>query len=225
MKRLIALLTAMLWVMGSAAAEDRVLTLNLAATAGTPHHESLRRVAVAACAAVGVECRLVTLPLPRAVDAMLHGSIDGEVGRIREFGEQPETRGVYLLVDVPFLPVGTRVMNRIEEAPVSQWSELDGKKVGYLRGTLYYKKRLSELAPNAGRIEMESSAQCPKMIVNRRIDACLADDWSALAPEIPAEDKDRLRLGDTLEQVECYLFLSARHADLIAAFERALKAD
>jgi len=226
MRRLVlALCLAALGPAGAPEAQE-TLVFNIDTRPGSEQYGMVRAYAEAICAHAGFQCRFLSLPLERAVELMRAGKLDGEFGRVREFAEAKGLTDSYLLIDYPFVPADIFVLTPADQPSIGDWSTLTGRKrrVGYLRGTYYYEHKLAAPDSLAVGVPLDSTGQCPRMLVTRRVEACLTDGWSWGVDFQDLIEQGAIRRGPSLEMVESYLFLNTSRASFAPLFLAAMAA-
>ncbi len=159
----------------------------------------------------------VDLPARRAMAMMLNGGLDGNVFRIAELAhEQPSL----YRVETPITATEIHAYGADAKIPLNQWSQLDGRRVGFLRGTLMIERNLPA---GAQRIEASSVIEMFRLFQRGAVDVVVMGEPLQSKPHPLARAMGAVRLDGVLETVQLYHYLRMQHKETGARLSAVLK--
>ncbi|WP_373974303.1 transporter substrate-binding domain-containing protein [Chitinibacter sp. SCUT-21] len=157
--------------------------------------------------------QLVFRPAKRAELEFKAGHFDGDAGRTGEFAKQNPSA---LRVEPSFFSLPVFAITR--ELKITQWSELYGRKVGYIRGVVLVENQLQQRSPLS---PSDSASACVRMLKARRIDVCILS--AGIPPDAEfTQAKPALVLSE-FTHLTTHLWLLPRHQPLARQLSSALK--
>ncbi len=176
------------------------------------------------CAEIRQRCKLQSLPGLRSAAMLAAGSIVGEMGRVKEYGNKHPH---YLRMDEPFVHTRTYLFTPRGQPTIDSWEALvnPARSVSYKRGVYTYQIKLEALRPRVRPHDVQSVPACLNMVIKGRDQACIYDDGSL--SDASRAVLQQGRVGKPLEELSLYIYLSADQralADSLNAAARRLQA-
>ena len=159
----------------------------------------------------------VDLPIRRAMAMLLAEELDGNVYRVAELANQ---QSILFRVETPINNTEVRVYALDARARPSNWIQLSGLRVGYLRGVLLIEHNLPS---GAQRVEANSLADMFRMLQHNMIDVALAVEPAQSLSHPIAVASGIQRLDSVLAQTPLHHYLLARHRDIGLRLNAVLK--
>ncbi len=177
-----------------------------------------KAVVEAAYKKIQVPVEFVRYPSRRLLKTLLDGEIDANLQRVAALAaEQPSL----VRVDTPINTIEVRVYSLAAAPRVRDWSDLNGRRVAFVRGVLVIERNLP---PGAVRVEVGSDADLLRMLPRDMADIGVVAEPArntlngiALPATVQRQDK-------VLEEVPLYHYLHGRHAELAVRLDTALRA-
>lgn len=172
------------------------------------------------CAEIRQRCELQSLPGLRSEAMLAAGSIVGEMGRVKAYGNKHPH---YLRMDEPFVQTRTYLFTPRGQPVIDTWEALaaSARSVSYKRGIYTYQIKLDTLRPRVQPHDVQSVPACLNMVINGRDQACVYDDGSLSAASRAMLPQGRI--GKPLEELNLYIYLSADQRALAASINAAAK--
>ncbi|MEY4753998.1 MAG: hypothetical protein RJA44_1673 [Pseudomonadota bacterium] len=180
--------------------------------------QALRLLSEEAFRRTGLELRLVSMPSARSLQAANAGEVDGEGLRIGGLDKQyPD------LIQIPERYVGDTYVAFARDASIrldQGWASLEPYRISYITGWKVFEAnatRARSITP------VETAEQMFRMLDAGRIDLALYTlvDGEALIRSLGLSSLGAAR--PVLKEVDMYLYLHRRHADLVPQIARALR--
>ena len=178
---------------------------------------------------IGYDVRLRSIPSARSLLMIKSDLVDGEFGRIKEYGELMPNM---VRVDVPITLVRygmftnqSRFKNIHTMEDLAAWDE--GKlTIGYIRGVLGLEVALEECGLDSIHklYATNDSTQSFKMLKERRLDIALGFVSDASGLRKPVNDgKDGIRFMGVFSEQDAFIFLKRKHVNLVPLLEQAIR--
>lgn len=159
----------------------------------------------------------VDLPIRRAMTMLLAEELDGNIYRVAELAAQQPT---LFRVETPINTTEVRVYALDTRARPTNWGQLGGLRVGYLRGVLLIERNLPS---DAQGVEANSQADMFRMLQHNMIDVALAVEPAQGLPHPTAVANGIKRLDAMLAQTPLHHYLLARHRGIGVRLNTVLK--
>lgn len=159
----------------------------------------------------------VDLPIRRAMTMMLAEELDGNIYRVAELAAQQQT---LFRVETPINTTEVRVYTLDTRTRATNWGQLGGLRVGYLRGVLLIERNLPS---DAQGVEANSQADMFRMLQHNMIDVALAVEPAQGLPHPTAVASGIKRLDAVLAQTPLHHYLLARHRGIGVRLNTVLK--
>lgn len=214
------LMFAVFLPLGSAHAERPVLTIG--ATNSPPlslpdQSGMLDLMLKEAFARIGVDVRFVTLPSERSLIEAEHGIIDGDNNRVAGLEARyprliqvPESNMTY-----EFMAFATR-----PDVSIKSWADLKAMHAAHVIGWKIFEDNVSASQVT----KLPTSKQLFLFLQAGRADVALFDRIGGAYLLGQLKGKPVYAIEPPLAKREMYLYLNAKHADLVPALARALRA-
>jgi ABC-type amino acid transport substrate-binding protein len=172
------------------------------------------------CAEIRQRCELQSLPGLRSAAMLAAGSIVGEMGRVKEYGNKHPH---YLRMDEPFVHTRTYLFTPRGQPTIDSWEALvaSARSVSYKRGIYTYQVKLEALRPRVQPHDVQSVPACLNMVIKGRDQACIYDDGSL--SEAARAMLSQGRVGKPLEELSLYIYLSADQRALAESLNAAAR--
>jgi polar amino acid transport system substrate-binding protein len=167
---------------------------------------------------LGVQVRFEGYPLLRSLALANAGTIDGDIMRVAEASEQYAN---LLRVDVPINYLEITAYARTPCPTLSNWGDLQGKRVAYERGVLAIERRVKGRAT----IQTRNKPELFRLLSRGMVDVAVGTGLETDVVLRRSADKDQLcRVSGILERVPLYHYLHKRHAALAQRLQTQLQA-
>jgi ABC-type amino acid transport substrate-binding protein len=172
------------------------------------------------CGEIHQRCQLQNLPGRRSEAMLADGSLAGEMGRVKDYGNKYPG---YQRIEDPFVLTRTYIFTPAGKPVIESWDALirQARTVSYKRGIFTYQTRLEALRPRIQPHDVQSVPACLQMVINGRDQACIYDDGS-----LSATSRAMLSMGGTgkpLEELGLYIYLSPDRRALAPAINAAAR--
>jgi polar amino acid transport system substrate-binding protein len=208
------------WLLASVQASDQVVTIS---TNNTPlDRKVLQAVSAEAFKRLNRQFRIISLPSERSLVSANAGEIDGEGLRIAGLSDKYPN---LVQVDEPFVGISFVAFSSDATIKIDGWDSLAPYRVAFINGW-----KLFEAHSGSARVvnKVDTPQQMFDMLQRDRVDLVLY----TLADGLEYTRSNGLAriapLKPSLKDVDLYLYLHKKHADLapkLAQIIRAMKAD
>lgn len=178
--------------------------------------DSTEQVLRAAYAHLGLTPRFEEYPLLRSLILADAGTIDGDAMRIVEVTAQYPN---LVRVDVPVNHVEITAYARTPCPQINRWEDLDGKRVGYIRGVLAVERRLGKAVPVAA----DSMSDMFRMLEKGMVEVAVGTGRETDGEMRRRKDTSLCKVNGILERVPLYHHLNKKHAALAAKLTEQLR--
>lgn len=198
------------------AAQTATITVS---TNNTPSdRKALEEISKEAFRRLGVKFNLTSLPSERSLQFANQGEVDGEGLRVAGLGQQyPD------LIQVPERYIRISFVAFAKDRTISLdkgWASLASRSVAHITGW-----KLFEAQAGAARLvnKVDKSEQLFRMLDSGRVDLALytLTDGNAMLRDMGL--KDIVALTPALQEVDMYLYLHKKHAELVPKLAQQLR--
>lgn len=171
-----------------------------------------------AYAKLGVPVVFVDMPVRRALVLMQSGELDGNVHRVAELlADQP----TLARVETPINATAVRAYSRHKDIHLKGWSDLDGLRVAYVRGTLLVERGLT---PQTRRVEAANIEEMLRLLTKDMADVALFVE-PASSPVHPLAAAAQVeRLAGVIQRVPLHHYLVGKHREMALRLDGVLQA-
>ncbi|WP_161974751.1 substrate-binding periplasmic protein [Piscinibacter terrae] len=169
-----------------------------------------------AYARLGVSTKFEEYPLLRSLVLADAGMIDGDNMRIVEVTAQYPN---LVRVDVPVNHVEITAYALAPCPHLKDWTDLDGKRVGHIRGVLAVERRLGRAVPVAA----DNMSDLFRMLEKGMVDVAVGTGRETDGEMRRRNDKRLCKVNGVLERVPLYHHLNKKHAALAARLTEELR--
>jgi len=214
--RLACLAIALLQAAAPAAADE---TLRIGRNGGPAAYfaDATEAVLRAAYGQLGITPTFEEYPLLRSLAMADAGTLDGDAMRIAEASAKYHN---LIRIDVPVNFLEVTAYGRAPCPTVKDWSELQGRRVAYIRGVLAVERRLGGTTP----VPVESMAELFRMLERGMVDVAVGTGLETDREMLRHKDSSLCKMPGTLERVPLYHHLNKRHAALAERLAEQLRA-
>jgi ABC-type amino acid transport substrate-binding protein len=183
----------------------------------SPDHELIMRVVGKAYERLGVPVTFVEMPGKRALVESAKGSVDGELSRIHQVGEDHPS---LVRVPTPVFYFEATAFTRELHFRVDGWQSLKGYRIGIERGMVY--------AENGTRgfprvLSVDSPDSLFRLLELGRVDLVVYSDLNGIYM-IHKQGLTSIRaLSPGIERIEAYHYLHEKHASLVPKLDEIFK--
>lgn len=181
---------------------------------GSPTYQHASQALGVAFRRINRPYTLIYLPPERAYRSFSSGVIDGEVGRIYDYGERfPQA----IRVATPLFSFAVVAVGRKGAAPLHTWEEARQQHVAYQRGIKIYEEKFRDA--RAAEV-VDSTLACLMMVKTGRSDYCVSTQGEAelVAASMRDGEFSRSKIADA----SAYIYLHRNFASLAAELNVAL---
>jgi polar amino acid transport system substrate-binding protein len=203
-----------LWVAPAAGEEPLRIGRNAGPSATLA--DGTEQVLKAAYGYLGVTTLFEEYPLLRSLILANAGTIDGDTHRIIEVTAQYPN---LVRVDVPVNHLEITAYAKAPCPRLKGWEDLDGKRVGHIRGVLAVERRLGRTTA----VPADSMNDLFRMLEKDMVDLAVGTGQETDAEMRRRGDKTLCKVNGSLERVPLYHYLNKKHAALAARLTEQLR--
>ncbi len=163
----------------------------------------------------GVGFDAKSYPSPRALRMSNSGSLDGELHRVSDFHEVSEGQYPNLVrIECNLLSIYIAAFSNNSDVEISDWNQLVGTKVGFIRGKKYANNFLGEVLMPENIISQNTDLGLFKMLAKGYIDYAIFESLDGQRLVIKHPGFRGIKEVGKLKEKKIYAYMHKKHAAL-----------